>query len=1176
MSYVNFGNTWWGAKWLDALTHIDFENRLPRGKSYARNGSVRAVAVNDNSVAARVQGHRPRPYAVSIVIPEFSKSIQRRILKTVLNDRLFLSQLMVRKLPRELYQALERKKIKLFPERWRDLRAECSCPDWAVPCKHIAAVIYLVANEIDKNPFLVFSLHGFDILGALEKQGYAREHTLHTRIVSLDDLFARDSQKLSSSSPLAQESYNRVDFSTVPLLYEQIFTLLVPKPVFYPEGDFKSILEGVYKTAAKILRFSAEEEPSAFERDTEEYVNVSLILGRDLHPKACTLLTADGKFSIDAGKDFSALCRFLQSIPSANLSHHSDPVIALWYLYRFALRMVEQGAYVPQLIQIAKNSYRIRWVPALLNKEVKKIFLELCGPLPPKLIAIDRRRSSLRDIAYPGAHEQALLAVSLFLQHFVGSSSLNANARDEKTRRIFLLGDVLVQDSFESQELPHAINLWLGKFFIAHKRYTPLLKVEPKEECFIVNGYAADTKEILREPIPIARLLQDESYKDYRSDVMRDLVLLAEQFPELEEMIRSEGDKSLSFSPKAFGEIFFKVLPTIKLLGIEVLLPKALQEMVMPKLTLAAAKGKAGVAKTYLSLGQMLEFDWRIALGDTCVTKEEFAKMVKTSEGIIKFKDQYVYFDQNEMRKIFESLKRGAPRFSPQESFKTMLLGEYNGAPIELGADIIKTRDDFLALKEVPLPRGFTPNLLRPYQERGYRWLYKNAKAGLGSLLADDMGLGKTIQVLAVCLKLKEEGAFKTRPGLVIVPTTLLTNWQREIERFAPLLKTHLYHGASRKFGAKGYDLVLTTYGTVRRETARFGASAWSLLVMDEAQNIKNALTAQTAAVKSLAASVKIAMTGTPVENRLSEYWSIVDVINRGYFGPLKRFVEDFALPIELYRDNRAIARFRNVTAPFILRRVKTDKTIIKDLPEKNEIDQFCALTKEQASLYHAVVDSMLRRIETSEGIERRGRIFKLMTALKQICNHPAHYLKKRAAPPEASGKTALLLEILGTIYANDEKVLLFTQYTEMGKLLVTLLEEQFKSETLFLHGGVARKKRDELVDRFQNERQLNTLVLSLKAGGTGLNLTAATHVVHFDRWWNPAVEAQATDRAYRIGQTKNVMVYRMITKDTFEEKINEMILNKKELADISVVQGEKWIGELSNKELRSLFTLRG
>lgn len=1188
MPRVNFGNTWWGAKWLEALTHIDFESRLPRGKSYARNGSVRAIAVNGNAVAASVQGHQIRPYAVSIAIPEFSKQEQQGIIEIVLGNRLFLSQLMVRKLPHELYEILQKKGVKLFPTRWRDLRAECSCPDWAVPCKHIAAVIYLIANEIDKNPFLVFGLHCFDILEALEKRGYAREDISQTRIVSVDDFLAARSPRALPRSPLDQGLFERVDFSAILPLQGQILALLSPRPLFYPEGDFKNILEGVYKTAAKNIHFFAEpEKPPVFERDTEEYIRTSLVLGRDLRPNVCALSTADEKFSLNAAKDLTLLCRFLQSIPSANLSHHSDSVIILSYLYRFALRVIEQGAYLPQLICIAKGAYRIRWIPALLNKEVKQLFGHLCNVAPGDLVAIDlseevtpkgysKRTKSLSKgpmtrVMYPLSSEQLLLATSLFLQHFVEESLSGVKEYDRMTR-VFLKGEVLVQDSFEAHELPQAINLWLGKFFITHKRYVPLLKVEPHEHNFVIEVCATDAKDVLKEPIHIARILQGEEYRGHRADVMRDLTLLAEHLPELERVIKSGGNERLSFSSKAFAEVFFRALPTIKLLGIELLLPKALQEIIAPKLTLAAAKGKAGVIKTYLSLGQMLHFDWRVALGDAFVTKEEFEKLVKTSQGIIKFKDRYIYIDQNEMKKILEGLER-APNFSPQEAFKTMLLGEYNGVPIELGEDIMRIRDEFFALKEVPLP----PNLkadLRPYQERGYWWLYKNAKVGLGSLIADDMGLGKTVQVLATCLKLKEEGTFKTMPGLIIVPTTLLTNWLREIERFAPALTVYLYHGFARKFSVKKCDLILTTYGMVRKELSTFSKRSWSFLALDEAQNIKNAQTAQAAAIRSLAAPIKIAMTGTPVENRLSEYWSIVDVINRGYFGSIKKFTEDFAAPIELYRDQHALTRFRNVTAPFILRRVKTDTTIIKDLPEKNEIDQFCTLTKEQASLYRVVVDSIMREIEESEGTMRRGLIFKLMTALKQICNHPAHYLKKKVIPPEASGKTALLLEMLQTIYANDEKVLLFTQYTQMGDLLLTLLEEQFKSETLFLHGGIPRKKRDELVDRFQNERQINVFILSLKAGGTGLNLTAATHVVHFDRWWNPAVEAQATDRAYRIGQTKNVMVYRMITKDTFEEKINAMIQNKKELADLTVVQGEKWIGELSNKELRSFFRL--
>ena len=408
-----------------------------------------------------------------------------------------------------------------------------------------------------------------------------------------------------------------------------------------------------------------------------------------------------------------------------------------------------------------------------------------------------------------------------------------------------------------------------------------------------------------------------------------------------------------------------------------------------------------------------------------------------------------------------------------------------------------------------------------------------------------------------------------------MVPTTLITNWMREIEKFAPDLEIFVYHGAKRKLEMNGKDIVITTYGLVRSDIEIFKKKKWASVILDEAQNIKNPETKQTQSIKSLKSPLRIAMTGTPVENRLSEYWSIFDFLNHGYLDTLSKFIKKFAIPIEKDRNKKQLEVFRKITAPFILRRVKTDKSIIKDLPDKMELDQYCSLTKEQASLYQNIMDKTLKELESKDGIQRKGLVLQLITHLKQICNHPAHYLKKPESSPDLSGKTNMLLDLLATINENEEKVLIFTQYTEMGNKLQEMISEAFGHEVLFLHGGLTRKKRDAMVDSFQNEPCIKTMILSLKAGGTGLNLTAANNVIHFDLWWNPAVETQATDRAFRIGQKKDVMVHRFITKGTFEEKIDAMIKSKKELADMAVTQGEKWVGEFSNTELKEFFALK-
>ena len=477
---------------------------------------------------------------------------------------------------------------------------------------------------------------------------------------------------------------------------------------------------------------------------------------------------------------------------------------------------------------------------------------------------------------------------------------------------------------------------------------------------------------------------------------------------------------------------------------------------------------------------------------------------------------------------------------------------------------------------------------LRPYQARGFSWLMKNLRLGIGALIADDMGLGKTLQVIATLLQLKNDGELTKAKALVVVPTTLMANWQREIAKFAPSLSVGIYHGTTRVLPEAVKDLpdvTLTTYGLMRRETEKLAGYKWRLLVLDEAQAVKNATSGQSVAAKSLNASQTIAMTGTPVENRLSEYWSILETVQPRLLGSLKDFTETFAAPIETDHSETAAEAFRRLTAPFMLRRLKSDKSIIADLPERNTVDQFTNLTAEQAALYSKVLEAHMKKlkkleekaVEDPQGTDirtiRRGEVLKLITSMKQICNSPSQYLKTETATPD-SGKAAALFDILGHCREAGRKVLIFTQYREMGERLQTWIEKATGHRPDFLHGGVSVKTRQVMVDRFQTDRSVHAMIISLKAGGTGLNLTAASCVVHYDLWWNPAVEAQATDRAYRIGQRRDVLVYRFVTAGTFEERINEMLMEKRNLADLTVATGETWIGELSAAELQSLFTL--
>jgi SNF2-related domain/SNF2 Helicase protein/Helicase conserved C-terminal domain len=588
-----------------------------------------------------------------------------------------------------------------------------------------------------------------------------------------------------------------------------------------------------------------------------------------------------------------------------------------------------------------------------------------------------------------------------------------------------------------------------------------------------------------------------------------------------------------------------------------------------------------------LGLDSIIKYQWELALGDEPLTADELEAMTNLKAPLVRLRGQWVELDPRRLAaglKLLSDPRHETAEMSVGELLATALSIEEGpgGLPVD-GVTAEGWLGELLSgeaerrLQPLPAPDGFHGSL-RPYQERGLAWLAFLQSVGLGGILADDMGLGKTVQLLALLAADPPDAG----PSLLICPMSLVGNWQREAGRFTPALRVHVHHGAERPRGAKfaaavtGADLVVTTYSLAARDADALADIAWHRVVLDEAQAIKNAATRQATAVRKLPARHRIAVTGTPVENRLADLWSIMDFANPGLLGSAASFKRRYAEPIERRGDEESADRLRKLTGPFVLRRVKTDKSIISDLPEKLEMEVLCNLTAEQASLYQAVVEDMLAKIESSDGIERRGLVLATMTKLKQVCNHPAQFLHDGSRLAGRSGKLARLEEILDEVLAAGEKALLFTQYAGFGAMLRAHLSARFAREVAFLHGGMGKAARDDLVARFQSDdRSAPPLfVLSLKAGGTGLTLTAANHVVHVDRWWNPAVEDQATDRAYRIGQRRAVQVRKFVCAGTMEEKISTMIRDKRGLAARIVGTGEQWLTELSTSELRELVKL--
>jgi superfamily II DNA or RNA helicase len=597
-----------------------------------------------------------------------------------------------------------------------------------------------------------------------------------------------------------------------------------------------------------------------------------------------------------------------------------------------------------------------------------------------------------------------------------------------------------------------------------------------------------------------------------------------------------------------------------------------------------------------VGMDALLDFSPRLMIGDMEISEEEARRLLRESEGLAFLKNKWVAVDPEKLRQTLEAFEK-ASELNPEEGITLLDAMRISMDPQKLpgkaAADIAGvSHGEWLrtvlgqlqrpeSITKVKTSRVFTARL-RHYQQDGLNWLFHLHKMKLGACLADDMGLGKTVQILAFLDALKAEAkkAVRTTASLLVIPASLLANWSAEIENFAPKLSFFVAHPDFHRPATipalpiekiDGLDLVITTYALVQRY-AWLRDYTWNFVILDEAQAIKNPGTKQTKAVKSLAAVNRIVMTGTPVENRLSDLWSLFDFINPGLLGNAKEFGE-FTKRLAGHPDG--YAGLRRVVSPFILRRLKTDKSIISDLPDKVEMKTWAAMSKKQTVLYGEVVATIREALEHTEGIQRKGLILSALIKFKQLCNHPSQYLGLDGFDEKESGKFQRLREICETIHEKRERVLVFTQFKEMTGPLSRFLAAIFNREGLVLHGSVPVGKRKELVEKFQGRDYVPYFVLSLKAGGVGLNLTAASHVIHFDRWWNPAVENQATDRAFRIGQKKNVMVHKFLTQGTIEEKIDRMLVEKAKLSDeVVAASGESWLTEMSNEKLFELFTL--
>jgi superfamily II DNA or RNA helicase len=880
--------------------------------------------------------------------------------------------------------------------------------------------------------------------------------------------------------------------------------------------------------------------------------------------------------------------------PEVKARQEWGPGASLRYLAvvaQTARRLVRGGRVLPQLVT-EDGGYAGRWRPVLTGADAAA-FRELAGAMPPVCRAAGGERPSaevlhhslagLADAAVRTALPDRLLAAQ------------RPGVRSQLTDRWLyaLSGDEAALPGVRGAEAEHlatALRDWLaaaheldGPFRVCFRLMEPVGDDDSWKVEFALQ--ATDDPSLY---VQAARIWSGERVAGLprRPDeiLLAGLGRAVRLCPELYSALRTAQPSSLVVDTAWAFTFLRHAAPLLQAAGYGVQLPAwAGRKGLGLKLTTRTKTGPKAVAGQGFGLAELVDFQLDLAIGDHTISEEELAELAELKVPLVRVRGQWVELDDRQLKAALKAVeRRRSGEMTVGEVIREVVEGEDEGLPL-LDVDADGLLGDLLSgeadrrLSPIATPATFD-GTLRPYQERGLSWLAFLSQLGLGGILADDMGLGKTAQTLS--LLLEERIGQSAEPTLLVCPMSLVSNWQKEAARFAPSLRVYVHHGATRKRDADlatavdTADLVITTYGTALRDLGALRGFEWGRVVCDEAQAIKNSAARQAQAVRSLPARTRLALTGTPVENHLAELWSIMEFCNPGLLGPVKRFRERYQEPIEARQDEQAAKALRRATGPFVLRRLKTDKTIISDLPEKQEMKVWCTLTPEQATLYKAVVEDMLGRIESSEGIERRGNVLATMTKLKQVCNHPAHLLKDGSRLAGRSGKLARLEELAEEIVEEGDKALVFTQYAEFGTLLQPYLAVHLDRPVLWLHGGLPKKKRDELVERFQHDEEPMLFLLSLKAAGTGLNLTAANHVIHVDRWWNPAVENQATDRAFRIGQTRNVQVRKFICTGTLEERIDEMIERKKALAERVVGAGEDWISGLSTDQLRDLFRL--
>ena len=1134
----------WGDKWRDAVS-----------RAFAAYALTKSVAgemdISGRTLKAKVVDGSWNVYKTVVVFSRLSDSEESLLMDALGKNEKLARQLSRHVQAKETLDFVQGLGVRMFPERGMKFSVKCSCGALGM-CEHVYASILAVGKKVDREPFTLFSIRGLDIFSLAEQCLHSGlENALSSRgkkgsISAFDEKFVlRPIENQKSVSKISDE-----DFLRIPDVRNETLSALIPN------RDFDAKFVNEYREALSEL----------FERDFERYPEMSVDLEEDryVHYRG-NARWFFGKIPLEWALDAVSV-----EGPSG-LARDSESARILSGARNVALKILQSGAVYPKIFTSDDGNAYAFWLPLKSIPEVQKNLELFDQRIPPKFV-----RSNLESPKVYVENAAEMLVIAILSAYLKGE--LDCAFRNELSYVLF--GDASIRCSTTVAESNlREFEDWISIYEISDEPFLP-----------IVNGADAGFGKIdvdldfieksTGEVYPLSKLWTRDFPDEKRNSVLHSLQPIRPYIKGYDEYISGKATDNIHLSDAGMVQFLNESVPLFRAVGVSLELPKGLERIlrgvVRPQIVRSEEKARAGFSR----LENLLQFNWSVFVGDRSIDGKAFLESSERLGGLQYDGGQYFYVSPEDISLLKEGL-RDRFKIPAIQVLQIALAGEFDGLSVDIAPEALSEIHRFKKESEanVDVPPQIRATL-RPYQKRGFAWMLGNSKLGFGSIIADDMGLGKTLQVITLLQQLKNDGALDEKKALVVVPSGLLQNWRRELGKFSPELRVIVYHGINRTLENSDADIFLTTYGILRSDGKKLKDVKWQVVVIDEAQNIKNAGTAQTRAVKALSAHIKIAMSGTPVENRLMEFWSIMDFCNHGLLGNAKSFREEFEKPIQNLGNRHLAELFQKITAPFLLRRLKTDKAIITDLPEKLEQNDWASLSPEQSKLYGETYDRFMEEIQNldptdpGQRFERGAKILQLILALKKICNHPAQYLKDENFSVGLSGKTELFIDILSAILDTDEKVLVFTQFTEMGTILEKIIQKELKTESLFYHGALSLAARENVISEFETDPSRRILILSLKAGGTGLNLTAASQVVHYDLWWNPAVEAQATDRAYRIGQNRRVVVHRLITKDTFEERINEIIDSKRKISEMTVSTGENWIARLSDDELREIFTL--